>query len=105
MRIYNYRQIETINESCIIFKDGYTVDFTECRENWAKEKGISPEDSLCIAERDITENDPSFIFYSNEKTKICFSDTIGFIKIKKEKEFLDMQRKITGLGYSSYDNS
>lgn len=105
MRIYSFRQIRMMNESGIVFKDGYTVYFGECRENWAKEKGIRLEDTLCIAERNIMDKNPYFTFYSNEKTKIIFLDSIVFFKVKKKKEFRNMQIKINRLGYSSYDNS
>ena len=71
-RIYVSDIINVSNER-ILFKDGYVLKFEECKKGWAIEKGISANDNLCIASRNIVENIPYYLFYCNgNKIKLVF---------------------------------
>ncbi len=84
--------------------DKIYIDFGECAKNFSLEKGS--EFCKCVASRDITTL--SFIFYTQPKTNVVFKkrffkDLIaGKSAISK---FLDMQKAIVKVGYTSYDLS
>ena len=102
---YSFNQIKLIDENGITFKDGTRLIFEECRHNWALYKGLSVDDTKCVAERDITAPKPYFLFYSNDRIKVIFNNTFFLRKYRNKKQFLDLQIRLNRLGYSSYDIS
>ena len=79
------------------------IDFDDCVKNFSLEKG---KVSKCVATRDITTL--SFTFYTQPKTNVVFKR--NFLKDLIEgkspvSKFLDMQKAIVEVGYTSYDLS
>ena len=105
MNEYNCKQIVCFDKNGITFSDGTVIRFDECRANWANSKGISIEDTTCVAERDISGKKPYFLFYTDNRIRIVFKK--GFFPWSKEykKEFTDIQMGLIRFGYSSYDCS
>ena len=56
-----------------------------------------------VADRNIVSDNPFFIFYSDEKLKLVFTDRLLFFTIKNKKEFRKLQLQLNKLHYSSYD--
>ena len=102
---YSYSKIKKINNEGIIFSDGTKILFEECRRNWAEIKGVSINDTHCIAERNINASNPYFIFYSNNKIKIVFNKTLFIRKYFNKKQFTNFQIRLNRLGYTSFDIS
>ena len=105
MKEYNFKQIKSLNKSGIQFEDGQIIIFEECRVNWANSRAVNYEDSYCVADRNISENIPYFLFYTNEKIKVLFPKSIFPWISKHEKMFLKLQMGLNRIGYSSYDCS
>ena len=105
MKEYSYKQIKRFDKSGIVFKDGFTIDFNECRVNWANSREISYIDTVCIADRCFSVNKPYFLFYTNERVKIIFMKSIFPWDTRFKKKFLDIQIGLNRFGYSSYDCS
>lgn len=82
----------------------YYISFNECAKNYAIENTLKA--SKCVAIRDITKL--TFTFYTTPKTKVIFKKhflkDIFYGKTATSK-FLDLQRIINQLGYTSYDIS
>lgn len=95
-----------INKECIILysrKKRITISLSECAQNYSIENNTN---SLCVATRDITCL--TFIFYSNPKTKVVLKDNLLWHLFKGRSAvrlFLDLERAITELGYTSFDLS
>ena len=103
MKEYNYKSIKHMNEKHIEFNDGTIIDFEECRRNWSASHEIETDDSTCIADRNIVSDSPFFVFYSNEKIKVIFTDKLLVFKSKNKKEFRRFQLQLNKINYSSYD--
>ena len=82
---YSYNKIKIINDEGITFKDGTIIIFEECRRNWAEAKDICINDTRCVAERNMSANEPYYIFYSNNKVKIVFDSVFFLCKYKNKK--------------------
>ena len=102
---YNYKQIQHFDKYGIIFYDGIKIIFDECQMNWAKSRGIDPEDSFCVADRNMIAEIPYFTFYTNERIKILFKRSVFPWDTKYKKAFLNIQMGLNRFGYSSYDLS
>ncbi len=102
---YDYKQIKKFNEDGIVFEDGTRIKFVECRENWAKSRGVEYEDTLCVADRNISAEIPYFVFYSKKKIKILFKKSVLPWSNLCKKNFLKIQIGLNRFGYSSYDCS
>ena len=102
---YNYKQIQRFDKYGIIFYDGIKIIFDECRINWAKSRGIKPEDTFCVADRNRIAEIPYFTFYTNERIKVLFKRSIFPWDTKDKKAFLNIQMGLNRFGYSSYDLS
>lgn len=72
---YTQKDIEKITEEGIVFKDGSTISFEECRNEWAVMHGINAEDRS------------------------------RFLKRKVHKQFVKMQDILAQFGYTSFDLS
>lgn len=105
MKEYNYIDIISISDSNIQFKDGYIVNFTECKKNWAISTKMMLDESSCVGLRNIVGNTPYFVFYSDNRTKVIFKYN-GFLgKKRAKKSFVMLQMQLNNLGYSTYDES
>lgn len=103
MKEYNYTDIVKLYNRGIEFYDGNYIKFEVCKYEWAKEKGISVDDTVCVAIRTQENNQRYFIFYSSEKIRINFNFD-GLFKNRKSKEkYCEMQMMLEKFGYSSYD--
>ncbi|WP_022779987.1 hypothetical protein [Butyrivibrio sp. AE3009] len=102
---YSYKEILYIDESGIHFKDGKTILFEECRKNWADSKYQILADTFCVAERDICAEEPFFLFYDDERTRVVFNKTSFPFLNKNKREFLKVQAELERLGYTTYDRS
>lgn len=93
-----------VNDSLIILychKKKVVIPLSECARNYSVENNIN---SLCVATRDITNL--SFVFYMNPKIKVVLKENWFrrlFTGRSAIKLFLDIQRAITELGYTSFD--
>ena len=105
MKEYSYKRIKTIDKFMIVFKDGFIINFKECRMNWANSQNMNHKDSVCVADRFSSSNPPYFLFYTNERVKIIFEKSIFPWNTKYRKRFLDIQIGLNRYGYSSYDCS
>ena len=103
MKEYNYKSIKYINEKNIELCDGTIIDLEECRRNWSLDHGTKVDNSECVADRNIVSDNPFFIFYSDEKLKLVFTDRLLFFTIKNKKKFRKLQLQLNKLHYSSYD--
>lgn len=80
------------------------IDFDDCVKNFSLENG--KESCKCVATRDITTL--SFTFYTQPKTNVVFKRSLfkNLIAGKPDvNRFLDLQKAITGVGYTTYDLS
>lgn len=80
------------------------ISFDECVKNFSLEKGKAF--GKCVATRDITTL--SFTFYTQPKTNVVFRRNFFKDLIAKKSavsKFLDMQKSIIEVGYTSYDLS
>ena len=100
-------EVVEMNKCGVILKNDYGnvyIDFNECSNNCASKN--SREDSKCVATRDITTL--SFSFYVTPKVRLVFKKR-GIQKLISGKtavnEFLNFNKKIVGLGYTTYDMS
>ena len=100
MKEYTHKDIRIITCNCIIFKDGFHLNFSECIEGWAVEHNISITDNKCIGQRDITKKPPYFIFYSKCRVIISFKSCWG-----AKRKFTAFNMKLNSMGYSVYDLS
>ena len=105
MKEYNYKSIKRFDKFGIKFKDGYIINFNECRMNWAESRKINYTDSFCVADRFFSADNSYFIFYTNERVKIIFIKSIFPWNTKYKKIFLEIQFGLNRYGYSSYDCS
>lgn len=101
-----HKVIDVTNEGITLesFGERIYIDFGDCVKNFSVEKGN--ELGKCVATRDITTL--SFTFYTRPKTTVFFkrrffSDLIEGSNVVKK--FLDMQKAIIEVGYTSYDLS
>lgn len=102
MKEYNYNQISEISSQGVLFTDGYFLSFEECRQNWAKRKGVSMNDTVCVAERSLDDS-PNYLFYTDDKIKLNFTSKGFFARKRVEKRFAEFNFLLNRLGYSSYD--
>ena len=94
-----FSEIEFINESGIVFKDGYIIVFNDCVNRRYNSE-------TCVAERDICANPPYFEFFTSGKpTRIIFNKTGLLSKAINKKDFRNLQMSIVQFGYSSFDLS
>lgn len=80
------------------------IDFDDCVKNFSLEKGN--EFCKCVATRDITTL--SFVFYTQPKTNVVFKRSFFKDLIAGKSaasKFLDMQKAIVEVGYTTYDLS
>lgn len=105
MKYYNITDIVEITPKGILFRDSYFVDFNKCRLEWAKENGISENETMCVADRHYSTNDSWFILYDTEKIKISFIYKGLFKKIKVSNKFGKFQMRLNQAGYTSYDKT
>lgn len=103
MKKYSCSQIDKLENEGIKFEDGFFLRFEQCREGWAKEKKVSIEDTVCVAERNAIERIPFFLFYEKEKVLVKFDVGIFFKTRKRKKEFHKLRQHINQCGYSSFD--
>ena len=85
-------------------KEKIYISFDDCIKNFSLEKG--KEFCKCVATRDITTL--TFTFYTQPKTNVVFKR--NFLKDliagkSAVSKFLDMQKAIVEVGYTSYDLS
>ena len=62
MRTYNCTDIINIDNRKITLNDGTVIDFSKCREEYAKEFNISFSETKCVAEHYVLEDDRHFYF-------------------------------------------
>lgn len=107
MKEYNYIDIIYISKASIRFSDGYVLQLEECKKNWAIKSGVSINDNLCVASRNIVENIPYFLFClsNGDEVKIYFKYKGFFRKRRAEKDFLLLQVQLNNIGYTTYDES
>lgn len=82
-------------------KKEVVIPLNECARNYSVENNIN---SLCVATRDITNL--SFVFYMNPKITVVLKKNWFrrlFTGRSAIKLFLDIERAITELGYTSFD--
>ena len=80
------------------------IDFNDCVKNFSLEKGS--DFCKCVATRDITTL--SFTFYTHPKINVVFKRSFFKDLIAGKSaasKFLDMQKAIVAVGYTSYDLS
>ena len=80
------------------------ISFNDCVKNFSLEKGN--EFCKCVATRDIATL--SFVFYTEPKTNVVFKRSFFkdlIVGKSATSRFLDMQRAIVEVGYTSYDLS
>ena len=85
-------------------KEQVYISFDCCVKNYSLEKG--QKTSNCVATRDVTKL--TFTFYTQPKINVVFKR--NFLKdliVKKSavSKFLDLQKAILEVGYTSYDLS
>ena len=98
--IRSFVEIADINESGILFTDGFRVDFAECANN-CKSLG-----KACVAGRDSFADPPYMKFLtSGQPTRIlfCSSSSFFFKKQKNQEMFRQCQQKIESFGFCTYD--
>lgn len=105
MKNYYITDIQEVNSDGIRFNDKRFVSFEICRKEWARENGIIPEETTCVALRNSVDNKPYFILYDIEKIKLIFDYKGLLAKYKNQREFIKFQVLLNRLGYSSYDYS
>ena len=98
--------IAVTKEGITLESDGKKIyiHFDDCVKNFSLEMGS--EFCKCVATRDITTL--SFTFYTQPKTNVVFKRSFfrGLIPGKSAaNKFLDMQRAIIEVGYTTYDLS
>ena len=79
------------------------IDFDDCVKNFFSETG---QVCKCVATRDITTL--SFTFYTHPKTNVIFKRSFFRDLITGKSaasKFLDLQKAIVEVGYTSYDLS
>lgn len=85
-------------------KDKIYINFDDCVKNFSLEHG--KEIRKCVATRDITTL--SFTFYTQPKLNVIFKKNFFKDLIAKKSalsKFLNMQKAIVEVGYTSYDIS
>lgn len=105
MREYSYKEIQCFHEDGILFKDGYYLYFEACRQEWAKRKKIPAEETVCVAERDVTAEIPYFLFYGKEEVMVKFDFGFFFKKRKRSKAFGELREFIRKCEFTTYDLS
>lgn len=99
------KRIEVTSEALrFVSKSGeeIIVNFEECNENWiAYNMGNtwSEEESIqskCVGQRDVCAKPPFFEFFTKPSTKV---------QLKNQKEFLELQKLIHNVGWSTFDLS
>lgn len=103
---YTENDIVEITHQGISLNVGRFIDFNECADTYMK--AHSTNESLCVGERDITDN--SFTFYTLPKpTMIKFIEKGGFAELFAKKNtrqrFYELQKKIIEFGYKTYDET
>lgn len=103
MKVYSYKNIKNITEEGILFEDGKKLLFEECIKEWSVKNGIKLGESRCVAERNLLESPPYFLFFSEDRVKVIF-DNKGFLQKKKNDEaFKNLQVSLNRFGVSSFD--
>ena len=85
-------------------KETLFINFPECANNFSSEHGTNS--GMCVAIRDIATL--SFTFFTQPKTKVIFKKRLlrDFVIGKPAVvRFLDLQKAIFKVGYTSYDLS
>lgn len=105
MKEYNYSDIVKVDKMGILFSDAKFLKFEDCRHEWAKEKNISVEDTVCVALRFPEGDRRHFIFYTKERIKLNFRFN-GIFKNKKSRDkFSEIQVSLNHYGYTFYDGA
>ena len=105
INVFSPRSFE-INNDCIILHSKnkkLLISLKECAQNYSIENKTN---SSCVATRDITSL--SFIFYSKPQIKVVLRDNLLWHLFKRQSAvrlFLDLERAIIELGYTSFDLS
>lgn len=105
MKEYFYKDIQEITKEGILFKDGYKLQFEECRNEWCKINNIEANQSSCVAKRNIAVLEPYFLFHSKEQVIVLFWEKKLLKRRKIVKQFCNLQFTLKKLGFSSYDMS
>ena len=87
---FSYADIKDMDASGILFENGLSIFFEECRKNFSR---VYPE-------RSSTANPPYFEFYTCGKSMVILFDGLGRDTMR---EFQDFSRRLTSYGYSTYD--
>lgn len=85
-------------------KEKIYISFEDCAKNFFLEHG--DEYQKCVATRDVTTL--SFTFYTTPKTNVVFKSSFIknlFVGKSAVHKFLDLQKAIVEVGYTSYDLS
>lgn len=85
--------------------DGYNINFNECRTNWVNSRKINCSDTVCVADRFLSDDEAYFLFYTNDRVKIVFKKAFFIWKSKRRKKFMEIQMRLNNFGYSSFDCS
>ena len=95
---FSYADISAIDNSGILFENGLSIFFEECRKNFSR---VYPESrGNCIAERSATANPPYFEFYTCGKSMVILFDRAGK---DTQREFVEFQRRLERFGFTTYD--
>ena len=95
---FSFSDISAMDSSGILFENGLSIFFEECRKNFAR---VYPEGSgTCIAERSSTADPPYFEFYTCGKSMRLVFDRLGK---DTQREFNAFKQKLERFGYSTYD--
>ncbi len=97
---FSFSDIKDMDESGILFDNGLSIFFEECRKNFSR---VYPESSgTCIAERCASANPPYFEFYTCGKSMVILFDGLGR---DTQQKFTEFQHKLERYGFSTYDLS
>ena len=66
---------------------------------------INCSDTVCVADRFLSDDEAYFLFYTNDRVKIVFKKAFFIWKSKRRKKFMEIQMRLNNFGYSSFDCS
>ena len=104
---YTENDIAGISANGISLKNMKFINFRECAYNFQQIHGGK---GSCVAERDITDSNPSFAFYTAPKTTHIFFWPKSrlkefFAKENTTQRFHNLQKQIISFGFTTYDLS
>ena len=102
---YSYKHIRDFNKLGIVFDDGKSFSFEECRINWASDNGIRLEETVCVGERNMNDKEYYFVFYARTKIKVTIKKGFFSWMNYDKKIFNKIQRQLNRFGYMTYDCS